>query len=337
MVKSPFLACLVAAFSFACLPMAQADPASAQEHSAAHVGGDHANDDHHAGDHAHAAGDHHGEGGHHHDDLPAFAERVHKIGPVPVTNSMIMTWVVALAMILFAQMATKKMSMVPSGLQNFAEWIVESLYNFLLGIVGEEKLLNRTFWFFAGVFLMILANNWAGLFPGVGTVGHFVTDSAAAEGYGIVDNFRPYFRGGNADLNMTMAMSALFAVLWFYWAITENGLKGFLAHIFAPKGSFKGLILFLMVPIFFLVGILEVISIAIRPVALSFRLFGNIYGGEQTLEKLMGMVPSAIAFLPALPFMFMELLVGFVQALVYMLLCAVFLRLICDHGDDHAH
>jgi F-type H+-transporting ATPase subunit a len=92
-----------------------------------------------------------------------------------------------------------------------------------------------------------------------------------------------------------------------------------------------------MVVIFFLVGILEIVSIFIRPVALSFRLFGNIYGGEQTLEGLMALVPQSIAFLPALPFYFMELLVGLVQALVFTLLCAVFLALMCDHGDEEHH
>jgi F-type H+-transporting ATPase subunit a len=136
-------------------------------------------------------------------------------------------------------------------------------------------------------------------------------------------------------------MAFTFALLWFYWAVSENGLKGFLAHIFAPKGNFGGLMLLMMVPIFLFVGVLEIISIAIRPVALSFRLFGNIYGGEQTLEALMALIPKALqpflSWLPALPFYFMELLVGFVQALVFTLLCAIFLKLICDHGDEAHH
>ena len=96
-----------------------------------------------------------------------------------------------------------------------------------------------------------------------------------------------------------------------------------------------------MIVIFFMVGILEIISIFIRPVALSFRLFGNVFGGEVTLDKLMHLVPyDWMRFLPALPFMFMELLVGFIQALVFTLLSAVFLKLICEHDDhdeEHAH
>jgi F-type H+-transporting ATPase subunit a len=220
------------------------------------------------------------------------------------------------------------MTMVPSGLQNFAEWVVETLYDFLSGLMGKH-LTHRTFWFFGSVFFFILVNNYMGLIPGVGTLGWHTSDSHGHHG------FLPFLRGANADINMTAAMAFTFATLWFYWALTENSVKGFFAHIFAPKGSFAGAMLAVMVPVFLFVGVLEVISIAIRPVALTFRLFGNIYGGEQTLESLMALVPKQLAFLPALPFYFMELLVGFVQALVFTLLCAIFLKLICDHGDEH--
>ena len=130
-------------------------------------------------------------------------------------------------------------------------------------------------------------------------------------------------------------MSITFFLLWLYWSFTEIGVKNFFAHIFAPQGTFTGFMKVGMIVMFFLVGILEVVSIFIRPVALSFRLFGNIYGGEQTLEGLMALVPKYFAFLPALPFYFMELLVGLVQALVFTLLCAVFLKLMCSHSEEH--
>jgi F-type H+-transporting ATPase subunit a len=266
------------------------------------------------------------EGGHH--ALPLHAPRLHDW--LPVSNSMIMVWLAVGVITLFCRAATHKLTVVPTGLQNFAEWVVESLYTFLEGLMGAH-LVKRTFWFFGSVFFFILVSNYMGLIPGVGTIGWNTVDSHGHHG------FLPFLRGANADLNMTAAMAFSFATLWFYWALTENSIKGFLAHIFAPKGAFTGVMLALMAVVFFLVGILEVISIAIRPVALSFRLFGNIYGGEQTLESLMALVPKSIAFLPALPFYFMELLVGFVQALVFTLLCAVFLKLICDHGDEEHH
>lgn len=258
-------------------------------------------------------------------ELPLYAHSPFEGTPFSwVTNSMIMVWMAAAIIILFCRAATKKMAMVPSGFQNFAEWLIEGLYNFYGNILGDH-LVKRTFWFFGATFLLILITNYLALIPGVGTITY--VDS---EGH-----LQGLLRGGNADLNMTAAMSLTFALLWFYWAVTENGMKNFLAHIFAPKGDFKGGMLAGMAVIFFLVGILEVISIAIRPVALSFRLFGNIYGGEQTLGGLMTLAPKYLAFLPALPFYFMELLVGLIQALVFTLLSAVFLKLICDHGDGH--
>jgi F-type H+-transporting ATPase subunit a len=245
----------------------------------------------------------------------------------PFTNSTIMVWLATALIVFFCQAATRKMALVPAGFQNFAEWAVESLYDFLGGLLGA-KLVKRVFWFFGSVFFFILVNNYMGLIPGVGTMGW-------KDSHGTM--VTPLLRGANADINMTAAMAFTFALLWFYWALTENGLKAFLAHIFAPKGQFHGALLVVMVPVFLFVGVLEVISIAIRPVALTFRLFGNIYGGEQTLEALMALVPKYLAFLPALPFYFMELLVGFVQALVFTLLCAIFLKLICDHGDEEHH
>jgi F-type H+-transporting ATPase subunit a len=261
------------------------------------------------------------EGGHH--ALPLNAQPLFGA----FTNSTIMVWLTVGLIVLFCQMATRKMTLVPSGFQNFAEWVVESLYDFLAGLMGDH-LTKRVFWFFGTIFFFILVNNYMGLIPGVGTMGW-------VDEHGHMTT--PWLRGANADINMTAAMALTFAILWFYWAITESGIKAFLAHIFAPKGQFHGLMLAMMVPIFLFVGVLEVISIMIRPVALTFRLFGNIYGGEQTMEKLMDLVPKSLAFLPALPFYFMELLVGFVQALVFTLLCAIFLKLICDHGDEEHH
>ncbi len=267
--------------------------------------------------------------------LPLHAEEVFRIGSVSITNSMIMVWIVAAVIILVAQAATREMKLVPSGLQNFVEWIVESLINFMSTIMGPE-LARRTFWFFGTVFILILFCNWAALIPGVGTVGWMVV----GEGVDPYDRFKPFFRGANADLNMTMAMALTFAVLWFYWAITTIGLKHFLQHIFAPKGEFRGPMLVAMILIFAFVGIIEVVSIAVRPVALMFRLYGNIFAGENILESMQLLVGKHVwlAWLPPLPFYFFELLVGFVQALVFTLLSAVFLKLICEeeHAEEHA-
>ena len=250
------------------------------------------------------------------------------IGKFVITNSMLVTWIVAAGIIVLAQLATRDIKPVPSGAQNFWEWLVESLYNFLESIIGRD-LVKKTFWFFATIFIFILFVNWFGLIPGVGTIGWGHYD---ANGVFHVD--QPLLRGGNADLNMTSAMAVTFFVLWIIWAIQANGVGGFLLHIFGPKGETSGVLKLLMVVIFFMVGWLEIVSILFRPISLSFRLFGNIYAGENMLETMSTMVP-ALSWLIPIPFYFMEILVAIVQALVFMLLTAVFTLLIAQHEPGH--
>jgi F-type H+-transporting ATPase subunit a len=268
-----------------------------------------------------------------HEALPLKAAELLHIGKFSVTNSMFVTWLVAAGLIVFAQIATRKVKAIPSGIQNFWEWLVESLYNFLEGIIGPQ-LVRKTFWFFATIFIFILFVNWCGLIPGVGTIGWGHHDPVN----GIFHVDRPLLRGGNADLNMTSAMALIFFVLWFVWAIQANGIGGFFMHIFGPKGETTGFLKVMMVVIFFLVGWLEIISILFRPISLSFRLFGNIYAGENMLESMSNIVP-ALSWLIPIPFYFLEVLVGMVQALVFMLLTAIFTLLIASHepGHEKAH
>src|SRR4051794_19342470 len=136
-----------------------------------------------------------------------------EIGKLAVTNSMVVTWIVAAGIIICAQLATRKITPVPQGLQNFWEWLVESLHNFLENMIGRE-LVKKTFWFFATIFIFILFLNWFGLLPGVGTIGwgHYEPNGAFQ-----ID--RPLLRGANANLNLTFAMASVFFVCWIIWAI----------------------------------------------------------------------------------------------------------------------
>jgi F-type H+-transporting ATPase subunit a len=243
----------------------------------------------------------------------------------PITNSMVVTWFVAIGLIVFAQVSTRKMTEVPSGAQNLFEWLVESLYGLLESILGRH-LVERTFWFFATIFIFILAANWVGLLPGVGTIGW---GHHTAEGFTVE---QPLLRGANADLNMTLAMALVFFACWIYWALRETGPMGVLKELFAPKGETEGLLKVLMVVVFLAVGCLEIVSILFRPVSLSFRLYGNVFAGENMLETMSRLVPGLGWLLPV-PFYFMELMVGLVQALVFMLLTAVFTLLICHHEE----
>jgi F-type H+-transporting ATPase subunit a len=238
---------------------------------------------------------------------------------------MIVTWVVAVVLILFTQLATRKMKEVPSGAQNFVEWLVEGLYKFLSGIIGPH-LVDRTYWFFATIFIFILAANWMGLIPGIGSIGW---GHQTSQGFKID---HPLLRGANADVNMTFAMALVYFACWLVWAFREIGLRGFIKEIFAPKGEIEGVLKILMAIVFFVAGCLEVVSILFRPVSLSFRLYGNVYAGENLLEAMSTLVPG-FGWLVAVPFYLMEVLMGLVQALVFMLLTAVFTMLICQHED----
>jgi F-type H+-transporting ATPase subunit a len=257
--------------------------------------------------------------------LPQMALEIARPFGFPITNSMVVTWIVAIGLIVFAQLATRKMTKVPGGAQNFLEWLVESVYGLLESIIGRH-LVERTFWFFGTIFIFILATNWIGLLPGVGTIGW---GHQSDHGF-IVD--RPLFRGANADLNMTLAMALLFFVVWIYWALSEVGVRGVAKELFAPKGETTGFLKVLMIVVFFAAGLLEIVSILFRPVSLSFRLYGNVFAGENMLETMATMVPGLGWLLP-IPFYFMELLVGLVQAMVFMLLTAVFTLLICHHEE----
>jgi F-type H+-transporting ATPase subunit a len=244
----------------------------------------------------------------------------------PITNSMVVTWIVAALLIVFARIATRDMKQVPDGAQNLLEWLIDGLYGFLEGIIGPH-LVKRTFWFFATIFLFILAANWFGLIPGVGTIGW---GHRTAAGF-ILDE--PLLRGANADLNLTLAMALVFFACWIVWALQEVGPGGFVKELFAPKGETTGLLRVLMAVVFFVVGCLEIVSILFRPVSLSFRLYGNIFAGENMLDVMSKLVPRLGWLLPV-PFYFLELLVGLVQALVFMLLTAVFTLLICQHEEE---
>ena len=280
-----------------------------------------------ASENQHPEGDH----GEAHHGLSPNAPVIHEISPLQITNSMVVTIVVALLIILVAQAATSNVQLIPSGLQNFVELLVESLYGFFESILGPD-MVKQTFWFFGTIFIFILFSNWFGLIPGLGTIGW------AEPGQHNQHITEPLLRGVNADLNMTLGMAALFMVLWLYWSLKAIGVGGFFGHIFNVKGHGAGFFGIFLVVVFIFVGLIEVVSIGVRPVALTFRLYGNVFAGENILETVMALGGPYFGWLAVLPFYVLELLVGLVQALVFALLTSVFTALMCEHhGDEHAH
>jgi F-type H+-transporting ATPase subunit a len=171
-------------------------------------------------------------------------------------------------------------------------------------------------------FIFILLHNWMGLLPGVGTIGW----GHDADGH--FEIVRPLIRPFTSDFNGTIALAALSFFAWAYIVLKYAGPKLILGDLFgnkADKNETPGWLYPILSLIFLLVGLIEVFSIFIRPFTLSVRLFGNVYGGESLLHG------TSFFFI----FYFMELLVGLIQALVFTLLSAVYIGLLCNHGDDH--
>ncbi|MCF6313281.1 MAG: F0F1 ATP synthase subunit A [Verrucomicrobiales bacterium] len=258
-----------------------------------------------------------------------------------LTNSIVMAVLVTVAILLFTRIATRKMTMVPDGKQNFVEFVIEMLYGQVEGIVGE-KVAPKVFPLLATLFVFILCANWSGLIPGVGTVGF-----GEKIGFLTLDpedhNFVPLFRPPTADFNMTLALAAVFMGMWTWITIKELGVFGFIKHVFAPKGGLSGGLWWGLLPIFIFVGFIEIISIMFRPVTLSFRLLGNVYAGETLLHSmsnigeqmgLTGVWAFVSSVLVPLPFYFMEILVGLIQAIVFTLLCAVYVQLSTEHDEE---
>ena len=246
-----------------------------------------------------------------------------------INNSIVAETIATLVVVIFVQIAMRAPKLIPSGLQNFVEWVVEMLSDFVEGITGRATM-ERGFWYFGGLFVFIFAENILALLPGVGTIGY------GHEVNGHFEVTEPFLRGANANVNLTAAYAAIFFVMWFYWTIRQLGFWGLLQHIFGSQVSFPNKIInYLFVFIFFLVGWVEIFSVfIIRPIAFTFRLFGNIFGGEYLLDSVYKMNPS-IGFITLVPCYFYEFLVAFVQAFVFFVLTAVFTG-IFTNTDGHA-
>lgn len=260
-----------------------------------------------------------------------------------LTSSIVATLLVVSFIVYFARQATRRLDIIPGPSQNMFEAVMVILYDTLEGIVGKH-MVHKVFSLLATLFIFILTANWFGLLPGVGSIGWGKDVQGAFHYLPNVDV--PLLRPTTADLNMTLGMALIFMVFWAIWTFQEVGLWGFLKHEFGVKGGMKGLMAMLLAPIFFFVGIIEIVSIGFRPVSLSLRLFGNIFAGENllitmiTLGKTLGVpgwISAIISVIVPIPFYFLELLVGLLQAMVFVLLCAVYIQLSTAHDEEEAH
>ncbi len=254
--------------------------------------------------------------------VPPKAEGLFHIGPLPVTNSMVTSWIVAFVLIVVVRLMVGRPKLVPTRGQAVIESLVEGVLDLITPIVGK-KVARPAFPLLVALFTFILIQNWSGLFPGVATL-KIMENGSWAE----------LIRPGNADMNATLALAAAAMGCWLYFIFRYAGIKIIYHDIFGNKADKKeipAVIYYGLFVIFGLVGIIELISIAFRPVSLSFRLFGNVFGGENLLHAMSGLCKWGLP----VPFYFLELLIGFVQALVFTLLVSVYIGLICNHDDSH--
>ena len=258
------------------------------------------------------------------------------------TNSTLIALVVLALVITAFRKATKNMQLVPSGFQNLFEALIELLYDNVEQIVGP-KVAKQCFHLILTIFVYVIISNWFGLLPGVGTIGIEAT-KVAENGDQFDEMVTPFIRPATADLNMTLGIAISFMLLWIVITIKEAGVIGFLKHTFCPPGGIIGFMKYALIPIFMFVGVIEVVSIALRPVSLSLRLFGNVFAGETLLHKMGSLVSTEndiinfiCSVIVPLPFYFMELLVGALQAMVFALLCTIYIQLSTAHDEEEGH
>jgi len=292
------------------------------------------------------------------------AEKIASIGPLPITNALLFTWIIMALLIGFAFWVRSSIRRIPTPVQSIAEMILSGLYDFFEAVMGHQ--VRQAFPILASLFLFVITANWVGLFPGVGTVGFFKTPassvsqeehssateelSTTSEQETALNNgehsdakeastaetiekntqnqsanmenhsekkFTPLLRGSTADLNTTIALAlvAFFAIQYFgFSTLGSPYIKRFL--------NFSN-------PIMFFVGILELVSDISKVISFAFRLFGNIFAGEVLLSVVAFLIP----FIAPTPFLFLEIFVGFIQALVFSTLTAVFINVATVHEE----
>jgi F-type H+-transporting ATPase subunit a len=254
----------------------------------------------------------------------------------PITNTLIGTWISIIFLFLVFFLGTRRRDLIPSGMQNVVEWIVEYLLNLTESVAGTVKA-RKFFPLVATFFIFILFCNLLDIFPGVDTIGTVnlealkVAHLSAPTSFFLLGEYSnkltPWVRPGTSDLNLTLALALVSVIVTQIFGFYTLGAKQQLSKYFNFKAlfthGFQG-------PIEFFVGLIEIITELSRILSFSFRLFGNIFAGSAVLAVFAWLLPfiSDAVFIP------LELFVGFVQALIFALLTLVFLEIATTSHED---
>ncbi len=236
-------------------------------------------------------------------------EQLTHIGALGISNSFVMIWLIAILLIIVAQVIARKVSLIPKTAQNTIELGFETLLDSMKGILGSREAALKYFPFLATIFIVILSSNWLGLVPGVGSIGVF--HHIAGETPELI----PFLRSPSSDLNFTLGLALMTIIAINIMGIRAIGFKHSISRYF----NFSS-------PINFFIGILEIIGEFAKIVSLSFRLFGNVFAGEVLLIIIGYLTP----YIVPVPFLGLELFAGFIQALVFSTLTMVFLSLLIE-------
>ncbi|MCH8821039.1 F0F1 ATP synthase subunit A [Patescibacteria group bacterium] len=233
-------------------------------------------------------------------------ETLFQVGFLPITNTLLTTWITMVVIVGVAYAATRKISLVPDKPQAILEIVLDWIFDLGVGLSDHIRA-KKFFSIVATFFIFIIFANYLGLFPGVGTIGFYTF-------HGQEEVWVPLIRPMNTDLNATLALALISVAMTHYYAISILGFGAYLGKFFSLN------------PVFLFVGFLEIIAEFTKLVSLSFRLFGNIFAGEALLVT----ISSLFAFILPLPFIALELLVGFVQAMIFMMLTLVFMIILSE-------
>lgn len=267
-------------------------------------------------------------------EMTIFAEPILHIGKFEITNSLLTSWLAVLVIIILSFAIRLKLKKIPGKIQHIFEFLLEGALSLCDQVTNDRKISTKIFPLVFVLFIFILVNNWIGLLPFISSIGFIETT-------GSHETFIPLFRAGTADINTTLALSIMIVVFSNIFGVLVIGVwKTFnkYVNIHVLGGVFTKVrndpSVLIVAPITFFVGLLELIGEFAKVASLSFRLFGNVFAGEVLLAS-MGAI--FLYILPG-PFLFLEVFVGLIQALIFALLATVYFTIAAqDHSQHDEH
>ena len=263
-------------------------------------------------------------------EITLFAEPILHFENFTLTNALLTSWVAVAVIIILSVFLRKGLREIPGKLQSIFEMMVEGALAMCDQVTNDRALSLKIFPIAISVFFFILVNNWLGIMP----LGGFGIIERAEEGL----TFIPYLRGGTADINTTLALAVMAVVgANIFGALSLGVWKTFnkYVNLKALGDIFRKIrhepTIILVAPITFFVGLIEIIGEFAKIASLSFRLFGNVFAGEVLLVSMAALV----AYVVPIPFMFLELLVGVIQALIFAILTVVYFTIASSDHEEH--